>query len=92
MTDTIQASIRYVRKNDTTAANEKGYILHYAAPSGFPQNNFTIEPHSGITIHNLRTAGVAYDDHGLKIASIDSSGMRPENFGSITFGSRRRKL
>ncbi|GAB1316442.1 hypothetical protein MFIFM68171_06652 [Madurella fahalii] len=56
------------------------YILHYAAPKEFPQNNFVIEPVHGIEIRNLRTAGLRYEDHGMVIASVDSSGMRPEYF------------
>ena len=80
MTDAVLASVRYVRKDEKTAPDEKGYILHYAAPPGFPQNNFSIEPYHGIKMHNLRAAGLKYADLGIKIASIDSSQMRPEDF------------
>ncbi|OCK87033.1 uncharacterized protein K441DRAFT_682903 [Cenococcum geophilum 1.58] len=80
MLDAISASIRYVRKDEKTNSDEKGYILHYAAPPGFPQNNFTIKSHPGIKIHNLRTAGLKYKDHGITIASLDSSQMKPEYF------------
>ncbi|KAF2833647.1 hypothetical protein CC86DRAFT_415544 [Ophiobolus disseminans] len=80
MTDALLASVRYVVKNPETAPNEKGYILHYAAPTGFPQNNFSIEPYPDIKMRNLRTANIRYEDHGLKIAAIDSSHMRPSDF------------
>jgi len=74
------ATVRYVKRDDQRDLSVKPYILHYAAPKGFPQNNFAIEPVHNIPIHNLRTAGLRYDDHGMAIASIDSSGMRPELF------------
>lgn len=74
------ATVRYVKRDETRDANVKPYILHYAAPKGFPQNNFVIEPVHGIEIRNLRTAGLRYEDHGMAIASVDSSGMQPENF------------
>lgn len=80
MSNVTLASIRYVRKNPDVDPDEKGYILHYAAPPGFPQNNFSIEPYSGIKVLNLRTADLKYQDHGMKIAPINSSDMKPENF------------
>lgn len=80
MTDTLLASVRYVVKDPNTAPDEKGYILHYAAPKGFPQNNFGIEPYSNIKMRNLRTSNVNYEDNGFKIASINSSQMRPSDF------------
>lgn len=80
MSEAITASIRYVRRDEKADPDEKGYILHYAAPPGFPQNNFTIESYPGIKVHNLRTAGISYEDHGVMIASLDSSQMQPENF------------
>jgi hypothetical protein len=80
MADTLLASVRYVTKDPKTAPDEKGYILHYAAPPGFPQNNFNIEPYSNIKMRSLRTANLTYEDHGMKIASIDSSQMRPSDF------------
>ncbi|KAF2452476.1 hypothetical protein BDY21DRAFT_359300 [Lineolata rhizophorae] len=80
MLDAIRASIRYVRRDEKADSDEKGYILHYAAPAGFPQNNFTIESYSGIKVHNLRSAGISYEDHGIMIASLDSNQMRPEEF------------
>ncbi|KAF2680280.1 hypothetical protein K458DRAFT_392930 [Lentithecium fluviatile CBS 122367] len=80
MTDTLLASIRYVVKDPKTAPGEKGCILHYAAPSGFSQNNFSIQPYSNIKMRNLCTANLTYEDHGLIIASIDSSQMRPSDF------------
>jgi len=80
MSDATIATIRYVRRDSGRDASEKPYILHYAAPKGFPQNNFEIEPVPGITVHNLRTADLAYEEHGIKIASIDSSQMKPADF------------
>lgn len=80
MSEAITASIRYVRRDENADLDEKGYILHYAAPPGFPQNNFTIESYPGIKIHNLRTAGISYEDHGIMIASLDSSQMKPDDF------------
>jgi len=80
MTEAITASIRYVRKDEQYGKNEKGYILHYAAPPGFPQNNFTIETYHGIQVHNLRTAGISFEDHGMMVASLNSSKMKPKNF------------
>jgi hypothetical protein len=81
MADTMIASIRYVKKNKDVDPSEKGYILHYAAPPGFPQNNFSIEPYSDIKVHNLRTEERRrYEDLGIKIAPINSSQMRPEYF------------
>lgn len=80
MSDPVIATIRYVRRDNERLATEKPYILHYAAPPGFPQNNFTIDSFPGIKVRNLRTAGISYQDHGMMIASLDSSGMRPEDF------------
>jgi hypothetical protein len=81
MGDEVLASLRYVRKDEKALnPDEKGFILHYAAPPDFPQNNFTIESYSGIEMHNLRTARLKWEDHGMKIASLDSSQMKPENF------------
>jgi hypothetical protein len=80
MGDNVLASIRYVRKDEKTESDEKGYILHYAAPPGFPQNNFSIEPYNGIKIHNLRSANLKFEEHGLKIAHINSSRMTPADF------------
>lgn len=77
MLDSVVGSIRYVQKDKE---DEKGFILHYAAPKGFPQNNFTIQPHDGIKLHNLRKANLKWEKHGLKIASIDCSDMKPEDF------------
>ena len=80
MSDTISGTVRYVRRDEKRDAQEKPYILHYTAPEGFPQNNFIIKPVHGIQIHNLRTAGIRYEDHGMKVVSIDSDQMSPENF------------
>lgn len=80
VSDTITATIRYVRRDNARLETEKPYILHYAAPAGFPQNNFTIDSFHNIKIHNLRTAGISYNEHGMKIASLNSNGMRPEDF------------
>jgi hypothetical protein len=80
MADAITATIRYVQRDGTQDVSEKPYILHYAAPNGFPQNNFTIKPVHGIKIHNFRSAGIAYEDHGIGMASINSDGMKAENF------------
>ncbi|GAB1314459.1 Methyltransferase [Madurella fahalii] len=81
MTDTITATIRYVQRDASRDPTEKPYILHYTAPKDFPQNNFTIKPVHGIKVHNLRTAGISYEEHGMKIASLDSTcQMRPEDF------------
>jgi hypothetical protein len=80
MSDPITATLRYVRRDNERLDTEKPYILHYAVPPGFPQNNFAIESFPGIKIHNLRTAGIRYQDHGMMIASLDSSRMRPEDF------------
>ena len=44
------------------------------------QNNFTIEPYKGIKMHNFRSSGIQYDDIGIKIANIDDTGMKPEDF------------
>ncbi|KAG9235238.1 hypothetical protein BJ875DRAFT_483389 [Amylocarpus encephaloides] len=80
MADSITATIRYVQKENYRLTSEKPYILHYAAPTGFPQNNFSIKSYPNITVNNLRTTNLDYSDHGIKIAKIDSSQMRPENF------------
>ncbi len=81
MSDSISATIRYVQRDNNRDGNEKPYILHYAAPDGFPQNNFLIKPVHGIKVHNLRTASISYEDHGMKIASLEnSSQMQPRNF------------
>jgi hypothetical protein len=80
MTDTLLAEIRYVQKDTKIASDVKGYILHYEAPPGFPQNNLKIEPYKGIKIHNLRMSGVKYKDHEIRIASINSSQMKSEDF------------
>jgi hypothetical protein len=81
MSETVTATVRYVQHDNERLTTEKPYILHYRAPKGFPQNNFTIKSYPDIVMHNLRTAAdMAYEEHGLKIAPIDSSGMDPENF------------
>jgi hypothetical protein len=80
MADTITATIRYVQRNESKDVDEKPYILHYAAPDGFPQNNFTIKPVHGIKVRDLRTSGVTYEERGIGMAPINSSGMDPENF------------
>jgi hypothetical protein len=80
MADTITATIRYVQRDETASISEKPYILHYAAPDGFPQNNFVIKPVHGIRVHNFRSAGIAYEDHGIGMASINSKDMRPDCF------------
>jgi hypothetical protein len=43
MTEVVTASIRYVQRDENRLTSEKPYILHYDAPEGFPQNNFTIQ-------------------------------------------------
>lgn len=80
MADNLLASVRYVVKDPTTPPNEKGYILHYAAPPGFPQNNFKIEPHKNIKMHDLRNSPLSYGENGIKVARINSEGMKPELF------------
>ena len=80
MSDSITATVRYVRRDNERLTTEKPYILHYAAPPGFPQNNFAIDSFPGIKMHNLRTACINYRDHGMMVASLNSSRMRPEEF------------
>lgn len=80
MADSITATIRYVQRDESQDVSEKPYILHYAAPDGFPQNNFTIKPVHGIKIHNFRTSGATYEERGIGIAPINSNGMKPECF------------
>lgn len=80
MADNLLASVRYIVKDPATPANEKGYILHYAAPSGFPQNNFKIEPYKNIKMHDLRNSPLSYAENGMKIARINGEGMKPELF------------
>lgn len=80
MSDTILGSIHYVNEDKTTNPNEKGYILHCAAPDGFPQNNFSIEAYKNIKIQSLRTANLSWEEHCTKVAPINSSGMTPEKF------------
>ncbi|KAK4201193.1 hypothetical protein QBC40DRAFT_324984 [Triangularia verruculosa] len=74
------ATVRYVKRDKKNDSSVKPYILHYAAPKDFPQNNFAIEPVNGIGIHSLRTAGLSYEDHGMTITSIDDSNMQPKDF------------
>jgi len=75
------ATVRYVKRDPTKHVSEKPYILHYAAPEDFPQNNFTIEPVPGIPIHNLRQANLPYDTHGMAIATLgDDSDLPPDHF------------
>jgi len=78
--DFIVATVRYVKRDEKRDPSEKPYILHYAAPKGFPQNNFTIEPVHNIKIHDLRTADISYEDHGITFASINSNNMHPQDF------------
>ncbi|KAI4162411.1 MAG: hypothetical protein LQ342_003977 [Letrouitia transgressa] len=80
ISDSVVATVRYARRENERLATEKPYILHYAAPLGFPQNNFAIDSFPGIEMHNLRSAGISYQEHGMMVASLDSSGMRPEDF------------
>ncbi|KAL2760421.1 hypothetical protein ACRALDRAFT_1067028 [Sodiomyces alcalophilus JCM 7366] len=84
MADTVTAAIRYVRREDNDRlATEKPYILHYKPAAGLPPNNFTIDSFPGIQIHNLRSAGLRYEDHGMSIAKLDEASvadMRPELF------------
>lgn len=74
------ATVRYAKRDEKRDLNVKPYILHYVGPKDFPQNNFDIEPVHGIKIHSLRTADLSYEDHGMAIASIDDSGMKPKDF------------
>lgn len=85
MADNLLASVRYVVRDPSIPPNEKGYILHYAAPPGFPQNNFKIEPHKNIKMHDLRHSPISYEENGIKIASINSEGMTPELFDDDTW-------
>lgn len=81
--NTVLASIRYAERSPTTSPTEKGYILHYAAPASFPQNNFNIVPQPNKKIRNLRTASLPYDKHGIKLASLDAQKTKdwqPEDF------------
>lgn len=80
MTEVVTASIRYVQRDENRWTSEKPYILHYDAPEGFPQNNFTIQSYSGIQIQNLRSAGLSYEEHGLAIAPLGNSGWDPALF------------
>ncbi|KEY64149.1 hypothetical protein S7711_03443 [Stachybotrys chartarum IBT 7711] len=80
MTEVVTASIRYVQRDENRLTSEKPYILHYDAPEGFPQNNFTIQSYSGIQIQNLRSAGLSYEEHGLAIAPLGNSGWDPALF------------
>jgi hypothetical protein len=81
MSDPVTASIRYVQRSTLPAPSEKGYILHYAAPPNFPQNNFNITSYPNIKIHNLRTANLSYASHGMKLATLDNSAaMTPDKF------------
>lgn len=74
------ATVRYVKRDEGRDASQKPYILHYAAPKGFPQNNFVIEPVHGIPIHNLRVAGLDYNERGITMATIDDSDLGPDLF------------
>ncbi|KAK0701277.1 hypothetical protein B0H67DRAFT_500740 [Lasiosphaeris hirsuta] len=78
--ETLAATVRYVKRDSCKDDGQKPYILHYAAPKGFPQNNFAIEPVHGIKVHNLRTADISYQTNGMAIASLDSSKMQPKAF------------
>ena len=80
ISDPIAATIRYAQRATDRPTTEKPFILHYDAPLGIPQNSFTISPFPSIRIHNLRNAGINYQDHGMTIASLDSSRMQPEDF------------
>lgn len=80
MSNTITATVRYVHRDNKRPENEKPYILQYTTPTGFPANNFEINPVPGIKIRNFRTANLSYEDHGIKVATIDSRKMQPENF------------
>jgi hypothetical protein len=74
------ATVRYVKRDEKRDSTEKPYILHYAAPEGFPQNNFSIEPVHGIQLHNLRTAKLDYNEHGMAMATIDDSNLDADRF------------
>ncbi|KAK5652923.1 hypothetical protein OQA88_9402 [Cercophora sp. LCS_1] len=74
------ATVRYVKRDTKRDPSIKPYILHYAAPADFPQNNFAIEPVHGIPMHSLRSAKLAYNDHGMAIANIDATGLAPSKF------------
>ncbi|KAK3363126.1 hypothetical protein B0T25DRAFT_575754 [Lasiosphaeria hispida] len=93
MSDSVTATIRYVqRDNNNRLASEKPYILHYEAPPGFPQNNFAIQPYTGIQVRNLRTApNISYQENGMLLASLGdeaSHSMRPEDFDDDTWIER----
>ncbi|KAB5511561.1 hypothetical protein GE09DRAFT_1047535 [Coniochaeta sp. 2T2.1] len=74
------ATVRYVKRDEARDRTEKPYILYYAAPKGFPQNNFVFEPIHSIRIYNLRTAGLDYNEHGMTIAAVDDRGLDPDRF------------
>lgn len=77
MPEAITATIRYVQCDPGRGPSEKPYILHYVAPDGFPQNNFTITPVNGVKVHDLRVATaagtVSYEENGVKLASLSAS-------------------
>ena len=78
--NTMIAAIRYVQR-ESAPSSEKGYILHYAAPKNFPQNNFTISSYSHILVQNLRISNLTWNDHGMKIASLENcSQWQPQDF------------
>lgn len=84
--DPIHATIRYVARPPPAAEDaserEKGFILHYDAPAGFPQNNFTIVPHTQVVIHDLRSINQSFSESGLHIATLrpNNTDMSPDNF------------
>lgn len=78
--DMVDATIRYVSREGQRPSHEKPYILHFDAPEGIPQNNFSIQPFSGLKVRNLRSAGLRYQDHGIAVTPVDATGFRPEDF------------
>ncbi|KAI6383229.1 hypothetical protein MCOR25_000150 [Pyricularia grisea] len=72
MSDTLVSTLRYANADSEALKEEKAYILNYTAPPGLPKSNFKIDFVPDITIRNLRTADLTWDESGIRLARLSS--------------------
>lgn len=76
----VISTLRYANANSEALKTEKAYILNYPAPPGLPKSNFKIDFVPGIPVRNLRTAGLDWDESGIRIAKLEEGCMPKQDF------------
>ncbi|KAK2052761.1 hypothetical protein LY76DRAFT_317682 [Colletotrichum caudatum] len=77
MSAEVISTLRYANADSEALRTEKAYILNYTAPPGLPKSNFKIDFVPDIKIRNLRTAGLAWEESGIRIAKLPGPGSLP---------------